>query len=101
MSFFFFESRLGKRQFDCSEAEQGAEGRPPFIDQSPTPRTKRRGVVALPGAPGDPRAASLQGAVGCAGSLRRPVLWSGLLPPLPLSPALCLLLVSWLVTKGP
>lgn len=30
----FFESRLGKRQFDCSEAEQGAECRPPIIDQS-------------------------------------------------------------------
>ena len=55
--FFFFESRLGKRQFDCSEAEQGAEGQLPFIDQSPTPRPKRRGVLhclgllVIPGLP--------------------------------------------------
>lgn len=60
--FFFFESRLGKRQFDCSEAEQGAEHRPPIIDQSPA-QEQNEEECGVARAPGDASAGSPQGPV--------------------------------------
>jgi hypothetical protein len=68
----FSESRLGKRQFDCSEAEQGAERQLPFIDQSPSPKNKTKKSVMWPWAPGEPGTASLQAPVHCVDALQRP-----------------------------
>lgn len=94
----FCESRCGKRQFDCSEAEQRAERAErqlPFIDQSPAPRqSPEERSVALPGAPGGPAACPRGSAGICAQcrSLQRLGPGIGSPPSFPL-PALCLLLL--------
>lgn len=91
----FCESRLGKRQFDCSEAEQRAERQLPFIDQSPTAGQNAGAYGSLPGAPGDP-AACPQGSVHSAEACNAWVLGPGLLPPFLFQPfVFCYLFPGW------
>lgn len=95
----FCESRCGKRQFDCSEAEERAERAErqlPFIDQSPAPRqSPEERSVALPGAPGGP-AACPRGSAHSAEACNAWVLGSGPLPPFLSQPfVFCYLFPSW------